>query len=282
MKIKITDLSHTSIAEITRCFNESFSDYFVQFNATENYLRKRWQIGRVNFNLSYGCFIDDVLRGFIIHGIDIRNGKLTAHNCATGIEPPYRGNGILGKMYDDLVPILQEHGVVFSTLEVISINKKAIRAYEKAGFELRPILLHCFKGLSKINISIPDYVTLKKTVNPDFLFNKTCRDVEPTWEMTESALNVFPDEFEYWEIFLENNKIGYLIHSPSTGLVQQFAIKKEFRNNGFGKMLFQHLIQKHKNIRVNNVPQSSENIVGFLKSIGMENHIDQYEMERPI
>ncbi len=282
MKIKITDLSNTSISELARCFNESFSDYFVKFNATESYLKKRWQIGRVKFNLSFGCFIDDVLRGFIIHGIDMREGKLTAHNCATGIEPPFRGQGILGNMYNASIPILREHGVAFSTLEVISKNKKAIRAYEKAGFSLRPNLLHCFKGLSKINISTPKNITIKKIVTPDFSFYKTCQDFEPTWEMTESAFRVSPKEFEYWEIFFENNKVGYLIYSPGTGLAQQFAIHENYRNKGYGKVLFQHLIQEHKNIRVNNIPETSINTVNFLKNIGMENHIDQYEMERNI
>ena len=282
MKIEITDLSQTSISELTRCFNESFSDYFVKFNATESYLKKRWQIGRVNYNLSFGCFIDDVLRGFIIHGIDKRDGKLTAHNCATGIEPPYRGKGLLGKMYDTSIPILKGHGVTFSTLEVISKNKKAIRAYEKAGFKLRPHLLHCFKGSSNIKMPIPENVEIKKTNDSDYSFYNSCQDYEPTWEMTKSALSVFPNEFEYWEIFLENNKIGYLIFSPSTNLVQRFAIHKDYRNKGYGKLLFQKLIEQYKNIRVNNVPETSTNTIGFLKSIGLENHINQYEMEREL
>ena len=279
MKLEITDLSKTSISELTRCFNESFSDYFVKFNATESYLKKRWQIGRVNYKLSFGCFIDDVLRGFIIHGIDKRDGKLTAHNCATGIEPPFRGQGILGKMYETAIPFLQMHGVTFSTLEVIAKNKKAIRAYEKAGFKLRPNLLNCFKGSPVINTPIPKNILIQKTNNPDYSFYKTCQDFEPTWEMTESALNISLNEFEYWEILLDNSKIGYLIFSPSTNLVQRFAVNKNFRNNGFGKLLFQKLTEQYKSIRVNNVPETSTNTVSFLKNIGMENHIDQYEME---
>lgn len=282
MKSKITNLSDTHISELTRCFNESFSDYFVKFNATENYLAKRWKIGRVNFDLSFGYFVDDILRGFIIHGVDMREGKLTAHNCATGIEPAFRGKGILGKIYQTAIPALRVQNINFSTLEVISKNKKAIRAYEKAGFKIRPTLLHCYSGQPIINITQSENITIQKTKNPDFLFYKTCQDIEPTWEMTESALNIFPNEFNYHEIFLENIKIGYLIFSPSTSLVQQFAIHKDFRNRGFGKMLFKNLTQEHPTIRVNNVPETSVKTVTFLNSIGMTNQIDQYEMERQL
>jgi GNAT superfamily N-acetyltransferase len=282
MKTKITNLSDTSLSELTRCFNESFSDYFVKFNATENYLAKRWKIGRVNFDLSFGYFVDDVLRGFIIHGIDMRDGKLTAHNCATGIEPAYRGKGILGEIYQAAIPALLERNINFSTLEVISKNKKAIRAYEKAGFNLRPTLLHCYAGQPTINISQSKNITVKKTKNPDFPFYKLCRDFDPTWEMKESALNIFPDEFEYHEIFLDNIKIGYLIFFPSTSSIQQFAIHKEYRNKGFGKIIFKNLMQEYPTIRVNNVPETAVNTVTFLNNIGMQNHVDQYEMERPL
>lgn len=282
MKIEITDLSNTPISELTRCFNESFSDYFIKINATESYLEKRWRAGRVKYELSFGYFIDDILRGFIIHGIDMRDGKLTAHNCATGIEPPFRGHGILGKMYEAAMPFLREKGVNFSTLEVISQNGKAIRAYQKAGFQLRPTLLHCFKGSPQIKIQVPENVLITKTTLPDFLFYESCRDFEPTWEMTESAFSVFLNEFEFSELFLENNKIGYLIFSPSTNSVQQFAIQKEHRNKGYGKIIFQHLTQEYNNIRVNNVPETSINTVNFLKNIGMEIYTDQYEMEREI
>lgn len=280
--MKITNLSNTPLSEITRCFNESFSDYFIQFTVNETYLKNRWAAARVRYDLSFGYFIDGTLRGFIVHGIDEHNGVLSAHNCATGIEPPYRGKGILGEIYEVAIDALKKEGVKKSTLEVISKNKKAIRAYEKAGFQLLPTLLNCFTNSPKINIDTPKNISIKKIDHGDFLFYKQCMDFSPTWELTESAFRVFPENFEYWEIFNEQNKLGYLIYTPSTGLISQFAIHKDYRNNGYGKMLFQHLSKTYNNIRVVNIPETSINTVSFLKSIGMNNHIDQYLMEREI
>ncbi|HFA51193.1 MAG TPA: GNAT family N-acetyltransferase [Bacteroidetes bacterium] len=278
MKIKTTPLSDTPLSEITRCFNEAFSDYFVKFNATEEYLRTRWKGARVDYNLSFGYFVDGHMRGFIMHGIDFHEGRLTAFNCATGIEPPYRGKGILGEIYKTAIAALKKHGVQSSLLEVISINKKAIRAYEKTGFKIRNGLLHCFKNQPKINIETNKEIKFYKTKNPDYKKYKPFRDYAPTWEMTSKAFAVFPGEFDFWEMKLKDELIGYLIIAPKTGLVQQFAINKKYRKKGFGKMLFQNTVNNYENIRVNNVPESAEATVGFLKSTGMENHIDQYEM----
>ncbi len=268
--------------EITRCFNEAFSDYFMKFNATEQYLSTRWKIGRVNYEYSFGCFIDGKLRGFIVQGIDMRDGKLTAHNCATGIEPKYRGQGLLGELYDFAIPALKNFGVRFSTLEVISKNKRAIRGYEKTGFTLRPTLLHCFSGNPKIDGDENQDVLIKLTTKPNYKKYASFHDYEPTWEMTEQALFIFPEEFEYREMHLKNELVGYLIFAPKTNLVQQFAIHPEFRNMGFGKALFKNLINEYKSIRVVNVPETATSTVLFLNNIGLKNTIDQYEMEREI
>ena len=278
--MKITDLTNTPLSEITRCFNESFSDYFIQFTVNESYLKNRWAVARVRFDLSFGCFMEDKLIGFIVHGIDHHDGILSAHNCATGIEPPFRGKGILGEIYKVGIEELKKEDVKKSTLEVISKNKKAIRAYEKAGFHLIPTLLNCFNGLPKINIEVPKNITIKKSNKSDFPFYEKCRDYQPTWELTKAAIKIFPANFEYWEIFLIEEKVGYLIYTPSTGLIPQFAIHKNHRNKGYGKILFQHLIKQYNNVRVVNVPETSINTVSFLKKIGMVNHVDQYIMER--
>lgn len=275
--MKITSLENIPLSEITRCFNEAFSDYFVKFNATEEYLRTRWTVARVNYALSFGAFENEKLIGFIMHGIGEKNGKKTAHNSATGIEPPYRGKKVLGKIYSAAIDTLKKNGIEQSTLEVISINEKAIKAYKKVGFNLNSELLHCFRGSPK-TLQANTNIEIKKVERPDWLSYKTMRDYSPTWEMTEEALSVFPSEFEYREIYFKNQKAGYLIHSPKTGLVQQYAIHPKFRRNKLGTYLFSDLTKNMPQVRVNNVPKKDKASTAFLKKMGMENHIDQYEM----
>jgi ribosomal protein S18 acetylase RimI-like enzyme len=276
----ISSLEKTPLSEITRCFNEAFSDYFIPFNATQDYLRTRWKVARVKYDLSFGAFDGNRLVGFIIHGIGKRDGKMTAHNAATGIEPAHRGKGLLGKIYAKAIDALQENGIEQSTLEVISKNERAIKAYEKVGFKLRPELLHCFQGtLRQCNFLIPENIEIKKVEKPNWPVYKKIHTSPLTWEMTPEALSVFPSEFEYREIWKNEEFTGHLIHSPKTGLIQQYAIRPDLRRQGLGTFLFYDLRKNSPHVRVNNVPESDVATISFLKNMGFENHIDQYEMK---
>jgi ribosomal protein S18 acetylase RimI-like enzyme len=282
MSHQIKTLENTPFGEITRCFNEAFSDYFVKFNATEDYLRTRWKVAGVDYSLSFGCFLDGRLIGFIIHGIRERDGQLTAFNCATGIEPAHQTKGLLGQMYETAIPALRQSGVTFTTLEVIATNERAIRAYEKAGFRRRPGLLHCFTGelvSQKLNMEGLQTVVAK---TPAFSRYAAMRDYEPSWEMTDDALATLPGEFQYRELHLEAGMAGYLIFSPKRGLVQQFGVHPGLRRRGLGTLLFDWLAADFDQIRVVNVPESAAGTVAFLKKLGFKNNLDQYEMEREV
>lgn len=279
MYFKIKPLSDTPLSEITRCFNEAFSDYFVKINATESYLRTRWQVARVDYGLSFGAFDGGKMVGFVIHGIGKREGMRTAHNVATGIEPPHRGQGLLGKIYEVAIQALRANGIEQTTLEVISKNKKAIRAYEKVGFRLRPELLHCFQGVVSRGPAPPNGVSIRIVEKPNWERYASMPSYPLTWEMTPDALSVFPEEFEYRELWNGNEFGGYVIHAPKTGLIQQLNIRPDFRRRGFGQLLLSDLVQHSPNLRMNNVPASATAMLHFLKKTGMKNNIDQYEME---
>ena len=150
------------------------------------------------------------------------------------------------------------------------------------GFKIRNGLLHCFKKQPEINIDLNKNITFNKTKKPDYKTYKTFRDFEPTWEMSKQAFSVFPKEFDFWEMQFKDELVGHLIIAPKTGLIRQFSINKDYRQKKFGKMLFQHAVNNYENIRVNNIPESALATISFLKNIGMENHIDQYEMVREI
>ena len=57
-------LDKTPISILTPCFNLAFSDYFVKFNATEDYLRERWLAADVDYSLSAEMMDDGLLVGF--------------------------------------------------------------------------------------------------------------------------------------------------------------------------------------------------------------------------
>jgi len=106
--MEFINLDKTPLSILTSCFNLAFSDYFVKFNATEDYLRDRWFAADVDFSLSAGVMDKNELVGFIINGVREWNGIQSAFNVGTGVIPSCRGNRLTEKMYQFLQPLMKK------------------------------------------------------------------------------------------------------------------------------------------------------------------------------
>ena len=136
MTIQFQPLVTTSFENIIDCFVEAFSDYFVTMPTDPEIYRQRWHMSGVDWDLSVGAFDREKLVGFIIHSVGDRQGFLTAHNSGTGVIPTHRGKGLVYGMYDYAFPRLIDAGIQKSRLEVITENIRAVRAYQKVGFQI--------------------------------------------------------------------------------------------------------------------------------------------------
>ena len=204
--MKITSLTSTKLSEITKSFNAAFSDYIIQFTATEEYLQNRWEAAGVNYDLSFGAFIDEKLVGFIIHGIDNWNGLKTAFNVGTGVIPEQRGKKIVKKLYNYAIPILKSHGIEQCRLEVIQNNEKAVKAYQSIGFkEERELLGFTYKcnhlqyeryPVSQIQLKIKNDIR-----NIDWNILKSFWDFEPSWENSISCLMRKFENYQFLGLF---------------------------------------------------------------------------------
>ena len=59
--MEIRNLAGIDFNRILECFNSSFSDYFVPFEASYDYLKNRWIGADVDYNMSFGAFIEEKL-----------------------------------------------------------------------------------------------------------------------------------------------------------------------------------------------------------------------------
>ena len=126
--MEIKSLKETPIQEILTTLNLAFSDYFVPINFTMDYVNERWTTSGVDYGLSFGVFDDGKLVGFIIHAINFYGETKVAYNASTGIIPSLRRKGLLTKLYEKAIVVLQENGIQKSTLECITKNERAILA----------------------------------------------------------------------------------------------------------------------------------------------------------
>ncbi|RAI97875.1 ribosomal protein S18 acetylase RimI-like enzyme [Chitinophaga skermanii] len=267
--MQILSLEHTSPSTIARCFNDAFADYYVKFNANETYFINRWKAARVSYALSYGAFEEERLVGFMLMGIDQWEGLPTAYNAGTGVIPEERGRRLVEKMYSRALPALQAQGIQQSTLEVITINEKAIKAYKNVGYEIAREL-HCFSG--EIKQTSTDRLYKSKHIPFDTL--PTPR-FPYSWENNLQGIKIAPHHYEYWYIKDDNQIIASAIINPGNGYIAQYF----FTDPDQGLQLLAAIGQHCPVLKINNIDSRDDITLSTFTLAGLNDFIQQYEMK---
>ncbi|MBQ4820713.1 GNAT family N-acetyltransferase [Aquimarina sp. MMG016] len=271
----VKNLSNTSFDELLDCFLLAFENYFVKMPTDRNYYSERWKASKVDFSFSYGMFDNEKLVGFIIHSIDKRNGVLTAYNSGTGVIPKYRGNRIVESIYQYALQVLEKNNIEKSTLEVITNNTRAIRSYKKIGFK-KIKTYKCFSG--NIKIDHPTSFKLEEVNIENINWTGLPNQHFYSWDNQKESILVG----KYTHFLVENNgePESFFVIKPESGYVAQFDILKP--NNKCWNRLFCAIKSISPTIKINNVDERLTEKIDTLRQIGLENLIDQYEMELTI
>ena len=268
----VKNLSDTSFEIILDCFLKAFENYFVKMPTDKDYYKRRWQAAKVDFNCSYGMFDGEKLVGFIIHAIDKRNGKLTAFNTGTGVIPEYRGKGMVKSIYKHAFNDLAEKGIEKSVLEVITKNDIAVSLYKSIGFNICKTY-KCFNG----NISIDEALQadLREVALPDVDWNGLPNQSFYSWDnQQESILN---GDYRYFEVVHNEKPESFFVINPDQNYLAQFDLLTK-ENKGWQR-LFTAIKKMSVFVKINNVDLRLKEKLDGLISVGLENTVDQFEME---
>lgn len=270
MQFQFSTLENLKATELLKVFNTAFTDYFVKIELNEKSLAEKILTENIVLAKSVGAFFGGKLVGFILLGIE--NG--IAYNGGTGVLPKFRGNNLTSRMYDFIFPKLKVEGINIQRLEVVSENFPAIKTYEKIGFKKVRTLV-CFKGkiaVSKINQDIK----IKVLDEIDLQLFPTFWNSQPSWQNSLSAVRRAKNLHKIIGAFYENKLVGYLIYTE-TGRIKQFAVHKDFRHLGIGQTLFHQL--NYKETVITNIDKDDTETISFLKKIGLNLFLEQFEME---
>lgn len=270
--MNIKPLDKTPIHTIIDCFLLAFDNYFVAMPTDKSYYKDRWKEANVDFSLSYGMFDGERLVGFILHAIDTRCAVLTAYNAGTGVIPEYRGKRVVKSIYEFAIPHLQKHGIKKSTLEVITENKKAIKAYEGIGFKICKTY-KCFNGDLQFNHS-DDFELLNKAIN-QVDWNSLPDQTWYAWDsQKESILN---GNYQFYYVIHANEPESYFIIKPKTNYIAQCGVLTSGDN--VWNRLFSAIGRMTNTIKINNVDSRHTQKLDWFNRFGLNNVVDQYEME---
>ncbi|PRX56452.1 GNAT family N-acetyltransferase [Flagellimonas meridianipacifica] len=276
MEIKsLVGIKHTDILNV---FNESFSDYFVPFRLNEEQLKSKMIADQTDLELSVGVFHNQKLIAFILHGWDTIKNRKVVYNGGTGVIPSKRGNGLTKRMYLFSLPVLEKNGVDKIVLEVISQNIQAIKSYEKSGF-VKTRKLACFKGSFKSNKTNKD-LEIRPLLVYSWKTMESFWDINPTWQNSKNVMNTLRTVNASFGAYLNDQLVGYLIYNPQSKRIQQVAVHKDYRKNGIASTLLSNLAKGHGDtFSIINVDKKAKNMTNFFNSVGLENYLEQFEME---
>ncbi|MGB1032892.1 MAG: GNAT family N-acetyltransferase [Flavobacteriales bacterium] len=217
MNMTVKNLTQVSFDQILECFLRAFDNYFVPMPQNKTYYQERWKAAKVDFSLSYGMFDNEELIGFIIHAVDTRNGKLTAYNTGTGVLPKHRRKGIVNKMYRYALSNLMSNGVEISTLEVISENHAAIKAYQGIGFNKRRKYL-CFKGSIEKSKTEPFEIEQLELDQVEWAH----LPYQESYSWDNQKESILGGQFSFYQVMKDKERESFFIINSENGYLTQF------------------------------------------------------------
>ena len=266
--MEIRTLANTNLSDIVACLLEAFEGYFVKMPETIDYWEERFRGARVEYDLSFGMFDKDRLIGFIMNGIDVQEGELTAFNTGTGVIPAYRSQQVVDRIYAHAFPLFKARGVQNCRLEVIQANDRAIRVYERIGFHKIKSLLS-FRGSCKFSNASLNQTEVKLSSIENLIRQK---EQFYSWDFTYEALSKNETSFRCYILNQYNN--SYYIINPETTMLVHYELPEQELEG-----LLSNISALCESIRLVNVDASRTKLIDKLAELGFENYINQYEMK---
>lgn len=280
----IRSLETTSFENLYNSFKEAFSDYEVQVNKEEfnAMLTRRGFVP----SLSFGLFVDDHLKSFILNGLGEYNGVYTAYDTGTGTVKEFRGMGYATTLFNFGLPILRNAGVSQYLLEVLQHNIKAISVYKNLGFTVNRSFNYHVQQISLVRIPYKETPSEYKIqeISVEHLNGSNFGDFNPSWQNSCASIKRRVEDFRFFGGFDGENLTGYCIFEPNSGDITQIAVERDHRRKGIGTLLLKEALRhiKHPSVKVINTEVRCGNITEFLATFGIPLAGKQFEMIRKI
>lgn len=271
--------SEVNIDLVYGAFRDGFSDYIIKMEVSkEDFIKRFFGAEGNSLEHSFLALDGDKPVGVILSGIKVYESIKTMRCGTLAVHPNYRGIGVSQKLFElhKEEAIQNECKQLF--LEVIVGNDRAIRFYNKLGYEkVYDLSYYNLKDMTKI-------------------INKDCKGIE----VKQLNFPTFKVEIQKWLHFHINwqNDMDYIEKTNHTfygayvdndlkgsicmneqGKISFLFVDKDYRNRGIGSRLLQ-MARENLNVSSLSIGFPNNNLLeGFLKKTRFEkNALAQYEM----
>ncbi|WP_134703607.1 GNAT family N-acetyltransferase [Ammoniphilus sp. YIM 78166] len=264
---------------IHRAFSVGFSDYLVNMNFSEGEFIQRF-FGPEGNKREFSHLALDKGRpvGLILGGMKEYEGINTLRCGTLCVDPDYRRAGVAQSLFDLHQSIGVQQGCQQLFLEVITGNEKAIRFYEKQGYEKR-YDLHLYVLEDGLQIAFTN--PLSSEISPIGLEQiQKIRyeiDVHLNWQNDIEFLEQSKHQYHYG-LFAKQQVVGVLSINDS-GRISFLWVDRSYRQKGMAAYLLNFAVRELNLQKLSTSFPNHGNLEGFYKRMGFRRAtISQLEM----
>lgn len=271
--------SEVNIDLVYEAFKDGFSDYIIKMEVSKGDFIKRF-FGLEGNSLEHSFLVLDGDKpvGVILGGIkDYENIKTM--RCGTlAVHPNYRGVGVSQKLFELHKEEALQNECKQLFLEVIVGNDRAIRFYNKLGYEkVYDLSYYNLKDMTKIIHRECKGIEVKQLEFPAFKVEiQKWLHFHINWQNDMDYIE--KTNHTFYGAYVDNDLKGSICINEQ-GKISFIFIDKEYRNRGIGSKLLQ-VARDELNLESLLISFPNNSLLeGFVKKTGFEkNSLAQYEM----
>ncbi len=277
MELKVA--TEVADEQIFNLFLEGYSDYAIKIEMDlESFVSRLLENENVRDH-SYIAFEEDVAVGMILGNIQMYQGVKTMRCGGFAVIPSHRNKGIGKVLFKKHKEHAIECGCKSLYLEVLKVNKDAVRLYESLGYQ--SVYDYRFYKCSELNnVDQLDVEIIDIELETIFNLRETVPELHIHWQGEMFGLGKAVNNHHYC-IKQDGDYLG-TISINDNGRVNFIWVKEDVRMKGIGKSL---LIYGLKNLDHGNLSAVASNnflYEGFLRKLGFTVDIEQHEMMMPL
>jgi len=266
--------------KVYEAFVIGFSDYMIKFDMSKEVFLNHF-FGPEGNKLEYSFIAldDEKAVGLILGGIKEYEGIKTMRCGTLCVHPEYRGKGISNKLFELHKDIAIDNKCKQMFLEVIKGNDRAIKFYEKYGYDkIYDLKYYYTKDTEVIKRKRDNTIDIKEVDYEDIVdLSHMADNIHMNWQNDFDYIKALKNVIHYG-VYENSELIGAISISPG-GKIFYIYTKDEYRNRGIAQSLITKAVNNLNLEELYISFPSDINIEGFLKHVKFEkDEISQYEM----
>jgi ribosomal protein S18 acetylase RimI-like enzyme len=127
------------LEQVTQAFNLAFAGYYLPMTQTPDGLAQMMRENDVRLNDSIVIYVNGLLAGVGLVGVRETRGWI----AGMGVASQWRGQGIGGRLLEQLLSRMRAIGLREAQLEALDVNTPALTLYQRMGFRtLRSLMVY--------------------------------------------------------------------------------------------------------------------------------------------